>query len=101
MKDFNKDKFNDSVRNKFASAEVQPGNNVWEGIEAELLKQDNRKMHKKAAFYRNVAAAVVLIAMVSIYFNLQDFTFDTNQNGAFAPMELEEQKDQIFFLVQL
>jgi hypothetical protein len=96
MKDFNKDKFNDSVRNKFASAEVQPGNNVWEGIEAELLKQDNRKMHKKAAFYRNVAAAVVLIAMVSIYFNLQDFTFDTNQNGAFAPIELEEQKDQIF-----
>ena len=38
------------------------------GIEAELLKQDNRKMHRKAAFYRNVAAAVILIALVSIYF---------------------------------
>ncbi|WMN12606.1 outer membrane beta-barrel protein [Marivirga salinae] len=96
MKDFNKDNFNDSIRNKFANAEVQPGNNVWEGIEAELLKQDNRIMQKKAAFYRNVAAAVILIAMVSIYFNLQDFTFSTNQSNAFAPIELEEQKDQIF-----
>ncbi len=96
MKDFNKDNFNDSIRNKFASAEVQPGNNVWEGIEAELLKQDNRIMQKKAAFYRNVAAAVILIAMVSIYFNLQDFAFSTNQSSTFAPIELEEQKDQIF-----
>ena len=31
MKDFNKDNFNDSVRNKFTNAEIQPGNNVWEG----------------------------------------------------------------------
>ena len=29
MKDFNKDKFNDSIRRKFDHAEVQPGNNVW------------------------------------------------------------------------
>ncbi|ADR22872.1 hypothetical protein MATR_32790 [Marivirga tractuosa] len=96
MKDFNKDNFNDSVRNKFANAEVQPGNNVWEGIEAELLKQDNKKMQKKAAFYRNVAAAVILIALVSIYFNLQDFAFETNQNGAFTPIELENQQTQNF-----
>ncbi|MGM0581123.1 MAG: hypothetical protein ACQETL_10615 [Bacteroidota bacterium] len=95
MKDFNKDKFNDSVREKFAQAEIQPGNEVWEGIEAELLKQDNRKMQKKAAFYRNVAAAVILIAIVSIYFNLQDFTFNTNQNSAFSPIELDGQKEQI------
>lgn len=96
MKDFNKDKFNDSVRNKFDGAEIQPGNNVWEGIEAQLLKQDNRIMHKKAAFYRNVAAAVILIALVSIYFNLQDFAFNTNQDGAFSPIELEGQQNQIF-----
>ena len=96
MKDFNKDNFNDSVRDKFARAEVQPGNNVWEGIEAELLKQDNKRMQKKAAFYRNVAAAVILIALVSIYFNLQDFTFKTNQDGAFTPIELENQQAKTF-----
>lgn len=96
MKDFNKDNFNDSIRNKFDRAEVQPGNNVWEGIEAELLKQDNKIMQKKAAFYRNVAAAVILIAMVSIYFNLQDFAFSTNQESTTFPIELEQQKDQVF-----
>ncbi|WP_296621707.1 outer membrane beta-barrel protein [Marivirga sp.] len=96
MKDFNKDNFNDSIRSKFASAEVQPGNNVWEGIEAELLKQDNRSMHKKAAFYRNLAAAVIFIALISIYFNLQDFTFNKDQNSTLAPIEIEDQNDQTF-----
>ena len=96
MKDFNKDNFNDSIRRKFADAEVQPGNNVWEGIEAELLKQDNISMHKKAAFYRNLAAAVIFIALISIYFNLQDFTFSTEPNSTQAPIEIKDQNDQIF-----
>ena len=96
MKDFNNDKFNNSIRRKFASAEVQPGNSVWEGIEAELLKQDNKTMQKKAAFYRNVAAAVIFIALISIYFNLQDFTFTSNQNSTFAPIEIETQNDGNF-----
>jgi hypothetical protein len=94
MKDFNKDKFNDSIRRKFDHAEVQPGNTVWEGIEAELLKQDNRKMQKRAAFYRNLAAAVIFIALISIYFNLQDFTFNVNQDSTLAPVELQEKNIQ-------
>jgi hypothetical protein len=96
MKDFNKDKFNDSIRRKFDHAEVQPGNNVWEGIEAELLKQDNKKMQKRAAFYRNLAAAVIFIALISIYFNLQDYTFNVNQDSTLAPVELKENNIQNF-----
>ncbi|WP_375580404.1 outer membrane beta-barrel protein [Marivirga tractuosa] len=97
MKDFNKDKFNDSIRRKFSEAEVQPGNNVWEGIEAELLKQDNKIMKRKAMFYRNVAAAVIFIALISIYFNLQDFTFANTQNTTLTPVEIDSKNEQIFF----
>jgi len=96
MKDFNKDNLNDSIRRKFSEAEIQPGNKVWERIEADLLKQDNRKMRRKAAFYRNVAAAVIFIALVSIYFNLQDFNFKTNQETAIAPIELDAESEQNF-----
>lgn len=73
MKEFNNDKdlFNNSLKKKFGEARVQPSSTVWEGIEAELLRQDNVKMHRKAVFYRNVAAAVLLLAVVSLYFNLQ------------------------------
>jgi hypothetical protein len=96
MRDFNKDKFNDSIRRKFDHAEVQPGHKVWEGIEAELLKQENGKMQKRAAFYRNLAAAVILIALISIYFNLQDFTFTQSQDSSFVPVELKEGENQNF-----
>lgn len=73
MKEFNNDKdlFNNSLKKKFGESKVQPSSAVWEGIEAELLKQDNVKMRRKAVFYRNVAAAVLLLAVVSLYFNLQ------------------------------
>ncbi|WKV12788.1 outer membrane beta-barrel protein [Marivirga harenae] len=98
MKDFNKDKFNDSIRRKLDQAEVQPGNNVWEGIEAGLLKQENGKMQKRAAFYRNLAAAVIFIALISIYFNLQDFTFKVNQDTTLAPVELPERNVQKLFI---
>jgi hypothetical protein len=96
MKDFNKDKFNESISRKFAGAEVQPGNNVWEGIEAELLKQDNKRMQKKTAFYRNVAAAVIFVALISIYFNLQDLTFTSTEDSTFAPVNIDSQNDQKF-----
>lgn len=96
MRDFNKDKFNESIRGKFANAEVQPGNSVWEGIEAGLLKQENVKMQKRAVFYRNVAAAVIFIALISIYFNLQDFGFGANSIQSVVPIELDGQNDQIF-----
>ncbi|GAA5027148.1 hypothetical protein GCM10011506_13460 [Marivirga lumbricoides] len=73
MKEFNNDKdiFNNSLKKKFGESKVQPSSAVWEGIEAELLKQDNVKMRRKAIFYRNVAAAVLLLMAVSLYFNLQ------------------------------
>ncbi|MBK6263559.1 hypothetical protein JKA74_00815 [Marivirga sp. S37H4] len=82
MKEFDKDKdlFNTSVRRKFNEAKVEPSSNVWEGIEAELLKHDNVKMQRKAVFYRNVAAAVLLIAVVSIYFNLQGVKFQGQES---------------------
>ncbi|WNB18287.1 outer membrane beta-barrel protein [Marivirga arenosa] len=97
MKDFNKDNFNNSIRKKFAQAEVQPGNGVWEAIEADLLKQDNRRMQKRAAFYRNLAAAVIFIALISIYFNLQDFTIG-NKNStqtSIIPIELNDDNAQL------
>ncbi|HET8858616.1 hypothetical protein [Marivirga sp.] len=95
MKDFNKDKFNSAIERKLAGAEVQPGSSVWEGIEAELLKQDNRRMQKKASFYRNLAAAVIFIALISIYFNLQDFAYRNNQESTFLPEKINILEDRL------
>jgi hypothetical protein len=74
MKEFNNDKdiFNKSIKKRFETASVEPSDSVWEGIEGALLKHENVKMQKRAVFYRNIAAAVVIIAAVSIYFNVQE-----------------------------
>ncbi len=82
MKEFNNDKntFNKSLKKKFDDASIQPSNAVWEGIEGALLKHENVKMQKTAVFYRNIAAAVLLIAAVSIYFNVQDAYISTPIN---------------------
>ncbi len=82
MKDFDNDKdnFNKSLKKKFDASGIEPSNAVWEGIEGALLKHENVKMQKAAVFYRNIAAAVLIIAAVSIYFNVQEVFNGSNQN---------------------
>ncbi len=73
MREFNNDKdnFNKSLKTKFNEASYVPSHDVWEGIESALLKQENVRMQKKAMWYRNTAAAILAIALISIYFNIQ------------------------------
>ncbi len=82
MKEFNNDKdnFNKSLKKKFDASGIEPSNAVWEGIEGALLKHENVKMQKAAVFYRNIAAAVLIIAAVSIYFNVQEVFNGSNQS---------------------
>jgi len=74
MKEFNndKDQFNRVLKEKFKSAGYEPSGNVWEGIESALLKQENGRMQKKTVWYRNIAAAVLAIALISLYFNVKN-----------------------------
>ena len=72
MSDTMNDKFDRDFRNKFRDAKFEPTTNVWEGVEASLLKAENAKIKRKAVFYRNVAAAVLLLAFISLYFNFSD-----------------------------
>ncbi|GAB3332611.1 hypothetical protein GCM10027429_12170 [Marivirga atlantica] len=77
MKEFNNDRdnFNKSLKQRFSEAAFEPSSNVWEGIETELLRADNAKMKKRALWYRNTAAAILLIALVSLYFNFNGNSF--------------------------
>lgn len=77
MKDFNNDQFNKGIKEKFKDIKFEPTEAVWDAIEADLLRAENKKVQKKAMWYRNIATTVILIALVSIYFNVIDrFSID-------------------------
>jgi len=91
MKEFNNDKdnFNKSLKQRFSEAAFEPSSNVWEGIETELLRADNAKMKRRALWYRNTAAAILLIALVSLYFNFNNNSFkDFSSSNAIDPIDL-------------
>ncbi len=60
-----KQKFEDAFRNIFRNAEEEPSSGVWTNIELDLERLEGRKMKKRILFYQLVAAAAVLLAVVS------------------------------------
>ena len=72
MTDIRNDKFNKEFKHKLKDAAYTPSAHIWDGVEAALLKAENAKMKKRAVFYRNVAASLILLAFISIYFNFSD-----------------------------
>jgi len=83
MNDMERRKFEDSFREAFKDAEVNPSENVWTNIELDLEKAEGDKMKRRLVFFKTLAAASVTFAMVVAgvgYFMMSDK--DTNKNLA-------------------
>src|SRR5262245_51976615 len=52
-----------SFKQAFDGAEVNPSDNVWMGVELELEKADGDRTRRRLFFYKMVAAASVIFAM--------------------------------------
>lgn len=68
-------KFEDSFKEAFQQAEVNPSENVWTNIELDLEKAEGDKMKRRLIFFKMLAAASVIFAMTVAgigYFALRD-----------------------------
>jgi hypothetical protein len=90
MKEYSKDLFNKRLKEKFKNAKFEPSTAVWDAIEGDLLRAENKQMRRKAVWYRNIAAAVILIALISIYYNVVDSVSDTFRGEAWQAIELPQ-----------
>ncbi len=57
-------KFEDSLKDAFKDAEVEPSGRVWSNIELDLIKAESSKMKRRVFFYQMLAAASVAFAMI-------------------------------------
>src|SRR5687767_11937168 len=56
-------KFEDSWKQAFEKAELNPSEDVWTNIELDLEKAEGHQMRRKLLFYKMVAAASVIFAV--------------------------------------
>ena len=56
-----------SFQQAFYGAEINPSDNVWTGIELELEKAEGDKIRRRLRFYKLVAAASVAFAAMSLH----------------------------------
>ncbi|MFQ3212503.1 MAG: hypothetical protein ACJAT1_000644 [Marivirga sp.] len=96
MKEYSKDIFNRNLKGKFKDANFEPSTAVWDAIEANLLRAENKQMRRRAIWYRNIAAAVILIALVSLYYNVIDSVSDTFLGEDWQAIELSEAANSAF-----
>lgn len=83
MKDMERRKFEDSFQEAFKDAEANPSEIVWANIELELEKAEGGKMKRRLMFFKTLAAASVIFAVmmggVGYY-----FLKDSAHNGTLA-----------------
>jgi hypothetical protein len=63
-------KFEDSLKNVFGQAEVNPTENVWNNIELDLVRAESKQMRRRLLFYKMVAAASVIFALSAVGMNM-------------------------------
>jgi hypothetical protein len=64
MNDMERRKFEDSFKDAFTSAEVQPDNKVWTNVELDLITAEGEKMKRRILFYQILAAASISFAIL-------------------------------------
>jgi hypothetical protein len=63
MKNMEREKFEESLKNAFENAEVGPSDKVWMNIELDLEKAKGGHLKRRLMFYQMLAAASVVFAM--------------------------------------
>ncbi len=63
MKDLGRQKFEESWRQAFDGAEVDPPVSLWSNIELDLVQVESNSMRKKVVFYKWLAAASVVFVV--------------------------------------
>ncbi|MBT1703418.1 outer membrane beta-barrel protein [Chryseosolibacter indicus] len=94
-------KFEDQWADAFKQAEVGPSSDAWINIELELERAEGKKMRRRLFFYKTLAAASVVFALmaggVSVYLTQQNnfnkslnsaLTYNHNLNGTTLQNEL-------------
>lgn len=76
MKNMEREKFEESLRNAFDQAGVSPSDNVWTNIELDLEKEKGGHLKRRLMFYQMLAAASVVFAMAiggyALYYTSQN-----------------------------
>jgi hypothetical protein len=55
--------FEQNLRDAFSNAGLTPSDQVWDGIELDLMKAERKKMKNRIFFYKTLAAASVLFGL--------------------------------------
>jgi hypothetical protein len=63
MKDMERQKFENEVKDAFSHAEVTPSDTLWTNIELDLERAEGGKMKRRLRYYKLMAAASVAFAM--------------------------------------
>lgn len=74
MKNMERGKFEQSLKNAFEKAEIAPSDKAWTNIELDLEKEKGGNLRKRLMFYQMLAAASVVFALAiggaGVYINL-------------------------------
>ncbi|MCX8490460.1 MAG: hypothetical protein ORN54_05280 [Cyclobacteriaceae bacterium] len=65
MKNSENRKFEESWKSAFSDAEMNPSEEVWDGIDLRLSKMESGNMKRRVVFYQRLAAASVLFALLA------------------------------------
>jgi hypothetical protein len=83
MKNMEREKFEESLKNAFDQAEIAPSEKVWTNIELDLEKEKGGNLKKRLMFYQMLAAASVIFALgigsAGLYFSLRSQDYATDQ----------------------
>jgi hypothetical protein len=75
-------KFDDSWKEAFEDAEMNPSGNLWTNIELDLEKAEGKKMKKRILYFKLMAAASVAFAMT--FAGVGYFYMNTQENNLVA-----------------